>query len=288
MVSGWAIAGVIILPAKKVFIIFDIIQGVEQNSSTFGDSNWSLDTQKLGGKRQRLFRAWSSCPTQVWIHQQLPSARPLNVPRKGTQMSILLKKEETKENWLKTSIWTNGNKLSTSFWRTVCGCFSSCGRELSASKQRRAAYRTYRRKGQMGLECCFGECQTFILVLQWGGQGAGTLLCPAAAFVSPRFWEGRAAVRSSISSCCSSHIKCLFFLFFSSSGSAWAGLEVVLKKALRKGKGKLWRKSFLLGSDLQALGSYSVQMAFSIRNHPLWRQGLGDTLCSFQLVPEIS
>lgn len=101
-------------------------------------------------------------------------------------------------------------------------------------------------------------------------------------------FERRAAVRSSISSCCSSHIKCLFFLFFSSSGSAWAGLEVVLKKALRKGKGKLWRKSFLLGSDLQALGSYSVQMAFSIRNHPLWRQGLGDTLCSFQLVPEIS
>lgn len=91
-----------------------------------------------------------------------------------------IKKGETKENWFKTSIWTNGNKVITSFWREVGGCSSNFRRELSFSKWRRAAYR---RNGQMGLNCCFGKHKTFVLLQQWGDQGASTFLC-SADFIS--------------------------------------------------------------------------------------------------------
>lgn len=48
VVSGWAIADVRILQVDKIVIIFELKQGVKQNSPTFGDSDWTLDTQMLG------------------------------------------------------------------------------------------------------------------------------------------------------------------------------------------------------------------------------------------------
>lgn len=65
VMSAWANADVIILPVNKIFIILEIKPGVEENYPTFGDSDWTLDTQRLGGNGQRLFQAWSSCPAQV-------------------------------------------------------------------------------------------------------------------------------------------------------------------------------------------------------------------------------
>lgn len=50
--SGWAIDEVKILPVNKKFIIFEIKHGVEDNSPTFGDSDWSLDIQMLRGSAQ--------------------------------------------------------------------------------------------------------------------------------------------------------------------------------------------------------------------------------------------
>lgn len=224
-----------------------------------------------------------------------PSAEMLNVPRKGIQMSIVQKKEETKENWYKTRTWTNGSKLTTSFWRSLW-LFLQLQEGAECLKMQETILQNYRRKGQMGLNCCLGKSQTFMFLLEWKARGQAHCSALLLLLFHLFLQEGRIAVKSSISSCCRWHIKCVFFFFFSSD-STLPGPELMLRKALRKGKGKLWRQCFLLGSDLQALGKlYCADGLFHLKSSAvesrIWRHALQlpdrgwNQLISFHGFPE--
>lgn len=144
-----------------------------------------------------------------------------------------------------------------------------------------------RRKGQMGLNCCFRKSKIFVSLLQWEGQGASTLLCCWFYFIL--YFNKEELLLGAISVVALASTQNVFtFLIFDSRR---AGLEVKLIQVLRKGVWKRWRQfesisCWELTSTLW--GGRTAQMAFSIWNHLLQRQGSEDTFCSFQLLPKIS